>query len=544
MPSLTRRAWAPSTAASRDERISDASPPPDEGPPALARSQILRAVLGGLAITLLVAVATATAGLLQIKGIADKIPAIPGLEVSGGDKDPGVTRADAGAPRTFLLLGSDRRYSDLKKNNKLLKKSLPARSDTMMLVRLDPDEDVMTVLSIPRDLKVVIPGHGTSKINDAYALGGPALTLRTLTELLDIDVNHVINVNFGGFRKAVTEIGCVYTDIDRRYYHSNTGLPVSQHYAEIDIDPGYQRLCGQKALDFVRFRHADSDLVRAARQQDFLRAMKDQVRSSSLFNDRGKMERIFIAAVQTDKVLKSVTGLESVVKLGLFSAGKPIKQVPFPASFATEGGVQYVTSDDAAIARAVRRFMNPPPLVPPKKTSTSATTKKSTKKKTPKIDYSLLRAARKEGEDLVANTVASGKLGFDLYFPTRATPSGRFTTSSQNDPNPRVYTLRDRAGKKHSAYRLVMVQNQLEGQYYGVQGTTWRTPPVLKRPTSTRTVNGRKFLLYRDGERLRFVAWRTKRAVYWVSNTLTTNLSNDQMLGIAASLTRFGSSGK
>ncbi|WP_372791343.1 LCP family protein [Paraconexibacter sp.] len=522
--------------------------PPDDGPPALARSQVLRAVLGGLAITLLVAVATATAGLLQIKGIADKIPEIPGLEVSSGSKDPGVTRADAGDPRTFLLLGSDRRYSDLKKNNKALKKSLPARSDTMMLVRVDPDEDVTTVLSIPRDLKVVIPGHGTSKLNDAYALGGPALTLRTLTDLLNIDVNHVINVNFGGFRKAVTEIGCVYTDIDRRYYHSNAGLPVSQHYAEIDIDPGYQRLCGQKALDFVRFRHADSDLVRAARQQDFLRAMKDQVRSSSLFNDTGKMQRIFIAAVQTDKVLKSVTGLESVVKLALFSAGKPIKQVPFPASFATEGGVQYVTSDDAAIARAVKRFLNPPPLATPKKKKTSSSgsssTKKTKKKTTRKVDFSLLRSARKEGEDLVANTVASGKLGFDLYFPTRATPSGRFTSNSQNDPNPRVYTLRDRAGKKHQAYRLVMVQNQLEGQYYGVQGTTWRTPPVLKRPTSTTVVNGRKLLLYRDGERLRFVAWRTKKAVYWVSNTLTTNLSNDQMLGIAASLTRFGSSGK
>jgi len=520
-------------------------PAGQDGPPRLARSQLLRATLGGLAIVLCAAVTTATAGLLQVKGLADKIPNIPGLP--GAGKPDGVDRAEAGGPRTFLLLGSDRRYADLKKNNKLLSKSLPARSDTMMLVRVNPDEDVTTVLSIPRDLKVVIPGHGTSKLNDAYALGGPALTLKTLRELLGLKINHVLNVNFGGFRKIVTLVGCVYADIDRRYYHSNVGLPQSAHYAEIDIDPGYQRLCGQKALDYVRFRHADSDLVRAARQQDFLRAMKDQVRNSSLFDDRDRLLDIFTESVQADGELKSVSGLESVLKLGLFSAGKPIKQVPFPASFATEGEVQYVTSDDAAIARAVKRFMDPPPLQPAKKktsSTSSSSKKKSRKKKSASVNLSLLRNARKEGEDLVATTVAAGKLDFPLYFPTRSTPSARFTTNDQNDPNPRVYTLRDRAGHKHQAYRIVMVQNVLEGQYYGVQGTTWRTPPVLKRPTSSRMVGGRRLLLYRDGERLRFVAWRTKQAVYWVSNTLTTNLSNDQMLGIAASLSRFGAGGK
>ncbi|PTL60542.1 LCP family protein [Paraconexibacter algicola] len=530
---------------------------PDDGPPPLGRNQILKALLGGLAIVLAVAVTTATAGLLQIKGVADDIGGLPGLDTvigegDGAQKDKGVDRAEAGDPRTFLLLGSDRRYSDLKKNNKNLRRSLPARSDTMMLVRVDPDEDVITVLSIPRDLKVTIPGHGTSKLNDAYSIGGPALTLETLRDVLGIEINHVLNVNFGGFRKLVTTVGCVYADIDRRYYHSNVGVPPSQQYAEIDIDPGYQRLCGQKALDYVRFRHADNDLVRGARQQDFLRAMKDQVGTSGLADDRDKLLDIFKESVQADGQLKSVAGLESVLKLALFSAGKPVKQVPFPGSFAEEGGVSYVTSDDAAIERTVRRFEDPPSLQPAKKQSSSSSStgasssakKKPKRKKAAKIDYSLLRNVRREGEDLVANTVASGKVTFPLYFPTRITNSGRFTTNQPNDPNPRVYTLRDRAGKKHQAYRIVMLQNQLEGQYVGVQGTTWRTPPLLKRPTSTRVVNGRRLLLFRDGERLRFVAWRTKRAVYWVSNSLTTNLSNDQMLGIAATLGRFGEGGK
>ena len=76
-------------------------------------------------------------------------------------------------------------------------------------------------------------------------------------------------MNFKGFREAVNAVGCVYIDVDRRYFHDNAACRPAVR--EIDIQPGYQKLCGQKALDYVRFRHADTDLVRAARQQDFLR---------------------------------------------------------------------------------------------------------------------------------------------------------------------------------------------------------------------------------------------------------------------------------
>jgi hypothetical protein len=81
------------------------------------------------------------------------------------------------------------------------------------------------------------------------------------------------------------------------------------------------------------------------------------------------------------------------------------------------------------------------------------------------------------------------------------------------------------------------------GEYYGIQGTDWMNPPIIANPTDTRTVGGRKLLLFRDGSRLRMVAWKTGNAVYWVSNTLLRSLTNRQMLGIARSLTRVGSSG-
>src|SRR3954471_5894693 len=299
-------------------------------------------------MVVLTAAATATAGLLAIKDVAQRIPKLA--------QDVPVEPTKPGKPQTILLLGSDRRYKE--RNDKHA-----ARSDTIMLIRLDPSQEATTLLSIPRDLRTLIPGYGYEKINAAYQFGGPKLTLRTIRELLDIKVNHVINVNFSGFRKAVDLLGCVYTDVDRRYYHSNAGLPAAAQYAEINIQPGYQKLCGRKALDYVRFRHADSDIVRAARQQDFLRQAKDQISSSSLIDHHRKLIDIFTKSTEADKQLATVAGLERLVKLAIFSAGHPVRQVTFPAQFAKDTlpdgtPVDYVTADPAAITATVDQFLH------------------------------------------------------------------------------------------------------------------------------------------------------------------------------------------
>jgi LCP family protein required for cell wall assembly len=509
---------------------------PEDRPPRVGRSLLLRAVLGAVSIVLLTAAATATAGLLQIKDLADTIKhAAPAI------KTPEITPAQAGKAQTILVLGSDRRFADIKLHDR-------GRSDTLMLVRLDPRQEATAVMSIPRDLKVVIPDHGIDKINAAYEAGGEDLTLKTLKTLLDIKINHVVNINFSGFRRAVDAVGCVYVDIDRRYYHSNLGLPPSQQYAEIDIQPGYQRLCGQKALDYVRFRHADSDIVRAARQQDFVRAAKDQVSTSSLIDKRGELISIFAKATKTDPGLQTISGLERLLKLGLFSAGHPVREIRFPAQFAEDEKSQYVTASPDAIARTVQHFLHARASAQPRKTrsqstrsSASPAAKRTAHSGTEReeVPKSNLVDARERGQKEVADVVRSGSLPFPLYFPSRLTPQAQYTTK---DPHPRVYTIRDRAGRRHRAYRLVLVQSELDGQFFGVQGMDWRTPPVLARPTSTRNIDGRKLLLYRDGDRLRYVAWRTQHAIYWVSNTLSVALTNAEMIGIARSLTHKGTS--
>lgn len=516
--------------------------PKEERPPREGLSFLARAFGSLLLIVLLTAGATATGALLQIK---EEIK--PPADAPEPVKTKEITPAKPGKPQTIMILGSDRRYSDLKKNNPLLKRSNPARSDTILLIRMDPDQEATAVLSIPRDLKVLIPGYGINKINAAYSLGGADLTAKTIKSLFgaDFKINHIINVNFQGFRQAVDAVGCVYADVDRRYYHSNLGLPVSAHYAEIDVRPGYQQLCGQRALDYVRFRHADSDIVRAARQQDFLRSAKDQISSSALLGERDKLIKIMQKNTQTDSDLRSLKGVIKLAKLALFSAKHPVAQIKFPPVYSGDAETgEYVEASEQTLLKLRDEFFHASPKVKKAKKATKKKAKKGTSGTARAARAKLVRA-RTAGEDLVARTVASHRLGFRLYYPTRLTPNGRYASTVKDgttvDPTPRVYTIRDRAGHPHKAYRLVVMENIQEGSYYGVQGTDWMTPPLLANPTSTTTVNGRKLQLFQSGSRLRYVAWKRKDAVYWVSNSLTLNLSNAQMLGIAGSFTHLGS---
>ena len=149
-----------------------------------------------------------------------------------------------------------------------------------------------------------------------------------------LQVNHIIDVNFRGFEDLVDAIGCVYTDVDHRYYN-NTAVT---DYSSIDIQPGYQKLCGDNqaetgALAFVRFRHTDTDIVRNARQQDFLRWAKSQFNASTqICPSRDKLLKIFGANSQTDANLHSTDGLINLFNLIAFSAGPHGQADPFPAS--------------------------------------------------------------------------------------------------------------------------------------------------------------------------------------------------------------------
>ncbi|MDA0180348.1 LCP family protein [Solirubrobacter phytolaccae] len=380
----------------------------------------------------------------------------------------------SGSGKTILLIGSDHRAKTAKDN---------ARSDTMMLVRLSPRAKAVTVLSVPRDLKVTIPGRGVAKLNAAYAYGGVPLTVKTLREVLGIGVDHVIDVDFGGFRALVNALGCVYTDVDRRYFNRNDGTAAT-NFAAIDIQAGYQRLCGADALDYVRYRHGDNDLVRAARQHDFLRQARAQFGVTDLLGDRHTLIRLLGEHTRTDiRGTKQVTAL---AKLALGAADKPVQEIPFPAVI----GPSYVTATPSAIKATVRRFLHPTVAA-----QSSSKAKTKTKRK-------------------------------------RARTKTRLPTIREQAT--RRYRIKDASGTSHRATRRSVRIGV--GEYYGIQTTDWTDAPILAAPDGQRTLGGRTFDLYYDGRHLRRVALRTAEGSAWVSNTLTLALTNAQMLALARTL--------
>jgi polyisoprenyl-teichoic acid--peptidoglycan teichoic acid transferase len=494
-----------------------------------------RFLLAAVAIVVLSAGITATAGLNAVQGFVDD------LKQGGTIKGAGavITRAQAGDPQTILLIGSDHRYGHDTRD---------ARSDTMILVRLDPDANATTVLSIPRDLKVefTVPGGGLrvgAKINETYTDGGEVLTAKVIRRLLRIPINHIVNVNFKSFKAAVDAIGCVYVDVDRWYYHSNLGLAASQQYAEIDVPPGYQRLCGQPALDYVRFRHLDNDFVRAARQQDFLRQAKSQYGVDRFIADPHQLTKQVGRYMRTDASLQSKEELLRLIYLVGYSASHPIREVHFPPTYENSAAGSFVTASPQVLAQVRHEFLSPPPAepkAPPASGKGQGHGKRRHKPRGPSLDG--LVNAQTLGEDYA---IQLGAVKLPVYYPRLLAAGTQYKTPERNVRGqlqyPRSYRIKAPDGKMKAAYRLAVVYNANDGNYYGIQGTAWTDPPILRNPSGdTRTVNGKRLLLFYDGKRLRTVGWKTSRAAYWVQNTLQERLTNDQMLAIAGSLTRLG----
>jgi LCP family protein required for cell wall assembly len=473
-----------------------------------------RLAIGGVLIMFAAAGATAVAGFHEVDKIVNALELSPELKL-GKTK---LAISDPGEPQTILILGSDRRP---KANGE---GASGARSDTIMLVRLNPHKDATAIMSLPRDLKVSIPGHGVDKINAAYELGGPGLTLDTVTELTRLSVNHVINVTFTGFWRAVNAIGCVYTDVDRDYFND------SAEFTYINIDQGYQRLCARKALQYVRYRHTDTDLVRSARQQDFLRQMKQQVTYTDLISNRERLMKIFGRNTATDHALRSRSEILRLVKLAYFSAGQPIQEIHFEG----EIGPSFVEASNAQVKKLVQQFLKVEDSPGPRGKAPGETPAKKPRRKQKRDASSLnLYDASVTGEDQGLQAVQQGAGGtLPVMYPTLLLNSSQFAYG------PRVYKLRSPDGKRYGAYRMVMRRTNANGEYYGLQGTTWKNPPILDAPTEKRTVGGRQYELHFAGDRLRLVAWRTSKASYWISNTLLQTLTKRQMMAIARSARR------
>ena len=467
-----------------------------------------KSFIGALVIVVVSACATTATALLVLEDTVEKFKPLQG----GTGRE--LTPISSGSPQTIMIAGSDRRHGDKKLG-------LKPRSDTIILVRIDPGKGV-ALMSLPRDLKVEIPGHGTDKMNVAYTLGGPKLSIKTVKNLTGLAINHYVDVSFHGFAEGVNALGCVYVDIDRRYFNDNSGAGFGQNYAVINVKPGYQKMCGQRALEYVRYRHTDNDLVRGARQQDFLRQVRAQVSARKLFDNVDKLIDVFADNTRSD--IQKAGDLRRLLKILLGVQDEPMKQVKFHGQL----GESYVTASPAQIKASVRQFLYQRPAKGPlsrnRKRSKAARRGGRASGKVPLIDVAAAGKAQ-------AN-IAKDRVGFPVYYPKKLVPQSSFAEDA-----PRTYTITGTDDKRYRAYKMVFFTGYI-GEYYGLQGTSWKDPPILQHESEKRTIRGREYLLFYNGDRLRMVGWKTKKGSYWISNTLLQSVSAKEMLGVARWMSR------
>ncbi len=517
-------------------------PPPtgDHEPAPKPKRYWWRFTAASFLIVLATAAAVAAGGLIKIDNIAEAL----GHNNKLRNAVEGVLKeTKGGEAQNILILGSDKRANEPED---------PGRSDTTILLRLDPDNDAIALMSIPRDLEVEIPGVGIDKFSSAYAHGGPKLTLQVVKELTGLPINHIVNVDYLGFVRAVYAIGCVYVDIDRRYYHSNAES--SEEYAEINVQPGYQLMCGKRALEYVRFRHTDTDLVRAARQQDFLSAARLRVPISDLARDiLGEGELIDVFTEYTTSDISDTKSMIEVMKLLIASRNAEINEVDFPA----ELGPSFVYSSPEQIAGAVDKFLGIEASGGPRGSLDEAEVQASGKKKSGKKQKQVkkqkpkpklktkppgsdgLVAAGEAGEAEAKVVARKVNHGFPVFYPSRLPPGAAYEESNPylHIQDPRVYHFKDTDGNRHGAYRMVITLDLPDGtHYFGMQGIQgWSDPPILSGPSIEQEIRGRDYEIFLDGDRIKLIAWHRGDNTYWVANSLLRVLTNDQMVGMARS---------
>ena len=248
--------------------------------------------------------------------------------------------AAAQSKLNILVLGVDERKND------------KGRSDTMFVVTVDQNLGEASILSIPRDTRVKIPGRGWDKINHAYAEGGHDLSRKSVEALFGVGIDYDVVVDFAAFYKIVDAIGGVDIHVEKRMYYED---PYDN--LVINIRPGQQHMDGKTAIQYVRYRDGDGDLGRIERQQKFLKTMLEKVASPSVIPRIPAIIREVSSAIQTDI---SVTDMINLAKITNDSAKKGLKADTVPGKPAHIADVSYWLPDIVALREHIAESQSIP----------------------------------------------------------------------------------------------------------------------------------------------------------------------------------------
>ena len=384
-------------------------PPPATG----GRTRLALRILGWAGFVLAMCVAGVAGGsyLYLHQSVAAVAPRTEGVRQAAKKLDVPLP----GQPANALVIGYDRRADE--------SSDTPSRSDTVMLVRADPGAKTISLLSFPRDLSVEIrcPDQGAfvAKLNAAYATCGEKGTLETVKALTGLPVNYLMTVNFRGFRQLVDRLGGVWMDIDRRYYNDRGG-PAG--YAKINLQPGYQLLTGYKALDFVRYRHTDSDLYRNARQQLFVRAFKEQVESSFSALTLPRVIKVLTNNVEVGQGGGSDVDAKTVLSYALLAYSLPPGHVFQTRLNGVEGFADLSVSQEN-MRRAVDEFTHPDVEAPRKATAVALGEKvKTTVLRPGQTSVTVLNGNGVSGSASTANYLLAQR-GYQMVLPPDGVPA-------------------------------------------------------------------------------------------------------------------------
>ncbi len=443
-------------------------------PPPRSRRSLALSVLGWAA-TVVVVFATGVAGgayLYLHESVAAVAPESVDVKATAKRLDLPI----AGQPATALVIGYDRRSDEAK--------NAPSRSDTLMLVRANPKNETISLLSFPRDLRaeIVCPGKATytTKINAAYAACGSRGTLETVRKLTGVPINYLVTLNFRGFTQVVDKLGGMWMDVDRRYLNTRSG---QYGYATINLQPGYQRLNGYQALDFVRFRHTDSDLYRNARQQLFVRALKDQVRTDFSLTKLPKMIKVLTSNIEVAQGGGSNVSAKTVLSYAVLAYSLPPGHV-FQSRIEGLEGFSDLTTSPENISAAVRQWANPDVESPKKATAVALGEK--IKAKAPPSKETTVTVLNGNGVTGSASNASYllGQRGYPILTPPNGIPANApsftyFRTTVYFDPKQK--------GAKEAARKVANL--------FGSADVTKATPPIraLANDAMLTTVVGQTF---------------------------------------------------
>lgn len=481
-----------------------------------------RMLLGAIALALLAGGATAAVALNEVHKLVE---AIGHKHVTVASKVLAPTYE--GGPETLLLVGNDER-------RRTTTSPVLPHSNEMLLVRIDPSRPTISMLSIPRELQVPIRRPDgevvETRINAAYQFGweggggtsgGIKLMVETIKKILGLAVNHVFVINFKKFEHAIEEIGCVYFPVDTRYFHKNE--PGGEQYFEVNLQPGYQKLCGKEALEFVANRHESTSLVRDARDQRFMLEVKKQM-GENLFEERAKFEHIFTKNVETD--LHGEEQIYNLLKLLIGAQGKPVRQVHFNATLLPT----YDTASPEQIHEAVTQFLGGTAAITDNRVSQALSKAEQARAKAHRTHKAPIPQPSMTPTSQQALAHARSMAPY-LPFPLEY-PRIRNTYAEAEPDTLRLYKLHGPHGAPYPSY-VIVIDRGLLGQYYDVEGTTWSNPPLLSKPSQTVQIGSRSYSLYYDGEQVVTVAWHQSGGTYWVQNTLINSISPREMIEIA-----------